>query len=69
VRRIVLTDAGLDFAMRVLDVFAQEARALRLTVLERRQVNWIQADYREELRQLGDSGSMRSTSACGTGSA
>ena len=53
VRRIVLIDDGLDFAMRVLDVFAEEARALGLTVLERRQVNWIQADYREELRQLG----------------
>jgi branched-chain amino acid transport system substrate-binding protein len=53
VRRIVLIDDGLDFATRVVDVFAHEAQALGMTVVERRQVNWIQADYREELRALG----------------
>jgi branched-chain amino acid transport system substrate-binding protein len=52
VRRVVVVDDGLDFAVRVLDVFAREARALGMAVLERRQVNWIQADYREELRPL-----------------
>ena len=52
VRRVVLIDDGLDFGVRIADVFARAARALGVTILERRQVNWIQADYREELRQL-----------------
>jgi branched-chain amino acid transport system substrate-binding protein len=52
VRRVVLIDDGLEFAERVVDVFARAAQALGMTVLERRQIDWIESDYRAELRQL-----------------
>jgi branched-chain amino acid transport system substrate-binding protein len=51
-RRVLVIDDGLDFGVRVADVFTREARALGMTVVERRQINWIQADYRDEFRPL-----------------
>jgi len=52
IRRVVLIDDGLDSQMRLVDTFARRAAALGMTVLIRRQINWIQLDYREELREL-----------------
>jgi len=53
VRRVIVIDDGVGFGVRTADVFERTARTLGMTILERRQINWIQADYREELRQLG----------------
>ncbi|HWC01731.1 MAG TPA: branched-chain amino acid ABC transporter substrate-binding protein [Methylomirabilota bacterium] len=53
VRRVILIDDGLPFGMRAVDTFARRAAALGITVLDRWQLNWIQADYREQLRRLG----------------
>lgn len=53
VRKVILIDDRLDFGVRVADAFARRAAALGVTVLGRRQLRPGQADYREELRQLG----------------
>jgi branched-chain amino acid transport system substrate-binding protein len=52
VRRVLLIDDALDSQMQLVDTFARRAAALGMTVLIRRQMNWIQQDYREELREL-----------------
>jgi branched-chain amino acid transport system substrate-binding protein len=52
VRRVVLIDDGFESQVRLVDVFARRAGALGLSVLARRQIDWIQQDYREELRAL-----------------
>ena len=56
VRRVIVIDDRLNFGLRVADVFARRAAALGITVLGRRQLHPVQADYREELRQLGAQG-------------
>jgi branched-chain amino acid transport system substrate-binding protein len=52
VRRVVLIDDGFESQVRLVDAFARRAGALGLSVLARRQIDWIQQDYREELRAL-----------------
>jgi branched-chain amino acid transport system substrate-binding protein len=52
VRRVLLIDDGLPFGIRVVDTFARRAAALGITVVDRWQINWLEPDYREQLRGL-----------------
>ena len=53
VRRVVLIDDGFEFGVRLANTFARRAAALGITVLGRRQLSHLRADYREELRGVG----------------
>jgi branched-chain amino acid transport system substrate-binding protein len=53
VRRVILVDDGSEFGGRMVETFERHGAAAGLTVIARLRLNWIHADYREELRRLG----------------
>lgn len=56
VRRVALIDDASQFGERMVEIFARHAAAAGMTVLARSRLNWLQADYRQELRRLAELG-------------
>lgn len=56
VRRVALIDDFSQFGERMVETFAGHAASAGMTVVARSRLNWLEPDYRQELRRLADLG-------------
>ncbi len=52
VRRVVVIGDGSSFGDRTIEVFSRRAAQLGITILDRRLVNYVQLDYRDDLQDV-----------------